>query len=284
MFASKVSFSPETVKAMNSELDRNKRKQLRREAVIAYIDERPAGTPITMAVLVKVAGFTSVGSGTKFINEMVSDGIISKHLAEGEWTNSWNVESRATYVPKPIKRKKKIKVEVSRKPEAIKLRRKQALDLIQKRPKNSVIRISEFSKAIGMTSYGSVYNFLQKLQTDGYIRREPATGFKSLYTYEVLKRDVMFEAEYAKQQEAKKMSEPDQTPAEEIVAEDNQAVSADEAEKVEELPTTTNPSPLVASTHVESKLDWFDIEMKARKFAWEHNSDSLREFIKWSRN
>lgn len=267
MEASKISFTPETQQAINQVISKAKRKQLRRESVLAYVDSKPAGTPIKNSALIAAAGIKSEGSGWVFIQKMVDEGFLIKTPAEGQKRiNSWAVGRRDTYVSEEEVKRKLTRGEV-----AIKERRTKFLDFIDSKPTGTAIRTFEFSPILGITSTGSIANYINKQVELGYISKEPADGFKSIYCYAVLKRD-------------EPKVEP--TPEPETPADAQEAVSQPESEKVDEPTVATNPNPQTASTHVETAhgLDWFDVEMKARRFSWEFNSDSLREFIKWSKN
>lgn len=263
MEASRLSFTPETKQAINQVISPAKRKQLRREAVIAYIDSKPAGTPIKNSALINASGIKSEGSGWVFLKHMVDEGFISKIPAEGKLrVNSWAVIRRDTYVKQDEQKRTLTRGEV-----AIKERRQRFLDFIDAKPEGTPIRTFEFGSLLGITSSGSIANYVNKQVELGYISKTNADGFKSIYTYKVLKRDDM---PTIAQDEPADNPTPDtpETPAL------NETPKADENIAVE---IQTQPATLETARG----LDMWEIRLKARNFAWEFNSDSLREFIKW---
>jgi hypothetical protein len=100
MEASKVTISGETLKAHVATLDKKRKTELRREAVKAYINSKPAGTVIKTANFQAIGGFNSEANAAAFINRMVRDKIIGKQLAEGSKRsfNFWVIDE---YAPQP---------------------------------------------------------------------------------------------------------------------------------------------------------------------------------------
>jgi hypothetical protein len=100
MEASKVTISGETLKAHVATLDKKRKTELRREAIKAYINGKPAGTVIKTANFQAIGGFNSEANAAAFINRMVRDKVIGKQLAEGSKRsfNFWVIEP--DYTPK----------------------------------------------------------------------------------------------------------------------------------------------------------------------------------------
>lgn len=102
MLVSKVTISPIT-KQLNS-LTPIKRKQLRREAIMNYINSKPAGTPITTRDLQTAAQISAYPTAYSFIRAMISDGHIGRTQIGNSRKYEYYVRETDTYtLDKPDK-------------------------------------------------------------------------------------------------------------------------------------------------------------------------------------
>lgn len=80
MEASKITISDKTYDL--SLLNRTKRTNLRRKAIIEYIQSKPAGEIINMGELQRVAQIKSYATAWSFVKIMIRDGIISQYKGD----------------------------------------------------------------------------------------------------------------------------------------------------------------------------------------------------------
>lgn len=80
MEASKITISDKTYDL--SVLNRTKRTNLRRKAIIEYIQSKPAGEIINMGELQRVAQIKSYATAWSFVKTMISAGIISQYKGD----------------------------------------------------------------------------------------------------------------------------------------------------------------------------------------------------------
>lgn len=80
MEASKITISDKTYDL--SVLNRTKRTNLRRKAIIEYIQSKPAGEIINMGELQHVAQIKSYATAWSFVKTMVRDGVIGQHKGD----------------------------------------------------------------------------------------------------------------------------------------------------------------------------------------------------------
>lgn len=80
MEASKLTISDKTYDL--SVLNRTKRTNLRRKAIIEYIQSKPSGELINMGELQNVALIKSYATAWSFVKTMVRDGVISQYKGD----------------------------------------------------------------------------------------------------------------------------------------------------------------------------------------------------------
>lgn len=89
MEASKITISDKTYDL--SLLNRTKRTNLRRKAIIEYIQSKPAGEIINMGELQRVAQIKSYATAWSFVKIMIRDGIISQYKGDKPKSYYYNI-------------------------------------------------------------------------------------------------------------------------------------------------------------------------------------------------
>lgn len=113
MEVSKITLEEETKrKLLNPYLSRNKKLQLRIEAMKSYIRSKPAGTPIGTQELVHVGHYKSYGSGWSQIQKLKKKGVLKEDKIPGKMKSIWSI-------PGDVKTERisELPVEVPSKPE-----------------------------------------------------------------------------------------------------------------------------------------------------------------------
>ena len=105
MEASKITLTHETKKQMYNEMPVKKRRELRRKAIIDYIDSQPAGTPISAKTFQAVGGFYSDANAHAFLIKMIRDGLIKKVPIESSNKVSWVTKTGMKIIKEAAKAK-----------------------------------------------------------------------------------------------------------------------------------------------------------------------------------
>lgn len=77
--SARVSIDPETVAEAEKPLAYSKKRELRRESIVAYIESKPYGTRINLKEFQRVAFISTSANTYAFVGRMIKDGIIYKH-------------------------------------------------------------------------------------------------------------------------------------------------------------------------------------------------------------
>lgn len=128
-----------------------------------------------------------------------------------------------------------------------KLRRQNIIDLIKSKPYGTPIKLAEFAYVAQCTD-ASAYALIKTMIKKGIISKDYISRFRITYSVNSEPRTI--------------------TPAQKPTAAPQAALELEPPVVAE-----TSAEPVTAPTR--------SLEDYAREFAWEHNSDSLREFIKF---
>lgn len=148
-----------------------------------------------------------------------------------------------------------------------KFRKAKILEYIRSKPAGSHFGIGELITAGGYTSkqYGTGWAFIQRMVKDKIIWIEKTDKFKKLVTIPG---------------DAKTVAEATKPKAESKKPEEKNVVNDDLQKPDREHLGVYSPNKPTLKIEVPKKLYRVeDIRGRAKQFAWEHNSDSLRDFI-----
>lgn len=99
MEATKITISDKTYDL--SVLNRTKRTNLRRKAIIEYIQSKPSGEIINMGELQRVAQIKSYATAWSFVKTMIRDGVISQYKGDKPKSYYYSITG-AVRVKKPV--------------------------------------------------------------------------------------------------------------------------------------------------------------------------------------
>lgn len=99
MEATKITISDKTYDL--SVLNRTKRTNLRRKAIIEYIQSKPSGEIINMGELQRVAQIKSYATAWSFVKIMIRDGVISQYKGDKPKSYYYSITG-AVRVKKPV--------------------------------------------------------------------------------------------------------------------------------------------------------------------------------------
>lgn len=99
MEATKITISDKTYDL--SVLNRTKRTNLRRKAIIEYIQSKPSGEIINMGELQRVAQIKNYATAWSFVKIMIRDGVISQYKGDKPKSYYYSITG-AVRVKKPV--------------------------------------------------------------------------------------------------------------------------------------------------------------------------------------
>lgn len=103
MQASKVTLSKETMQSMGLPLTSEQRFELRRTKAIAFVQQFPVGTKLSISAIARAAGVYPSSSQNFFMNRLKQEGTLTRHKEfKHDFVGSWTVDEEVKTIMPPV--------------------------------------------------------------------------------------------------------------------------------------------------------------------------------------
>lgn len=257
MIASTVKVSSETMDEQEKRLYHFTQERI--DKAISYIRSKPVGTALSHRDIAHAAGLKK-GSATQFVHDLIAKNLVRRTPVIGRFNSfSWEIVGDATvtnHIPVNM-----LKQKHEQRGTTWEYRLALALEFIGKEGPFKRIGMKAIAQAANVPSGAAGY-FCDQLISRGYVVKEIEEGHPYSYHWTLTGKDS------------------EDTPKAEINFKDEQASITPEVSTTVVTPTPVIvPEPVVA-TPVTIVPTNAQIVERAKQFAWDANTDSLREFIK----